>query len=133
MEASASPTIADAVPVEADVNALRAWRQQCPELRALWDESKPATAWTGVTFGKAGGAHAGRVLRIILSAKGLTGEVPAALGALTVGPAPACPRPLACASLTRHGVWFNGRLKRRGFKVRLLTWRADLPGPTPRH
>jgi hypothetical protein len=38
--ASASPTVADAdadaVPVEADVNALRECREQCPELRALW-------------------------------------------------------------------------------------------------
>jgi len=29
-------TVADVEPVEADVNALRAWREQCPELRALW-------------------------------------------------------------------------------------------------
>ena len=58
--------------------------------------------WQGVTFGAAGGADAGRVVRIKVSAKGLTGEVPAALGALTVGPAPACPpRLLACACLTR--------------------------------
>jgi hypothetical protein len=34
--ASASPTVPDAEPVEADVNALRAWREQCPELRAMW-------------------------------------------------------------------------------------------------
>jgi hypothetical protein len=29
-------TVADVEPVEADVAALRAWREQCPELRALW-------------------------------------------------------------------------------------------------
>jgi hypothetical protein len=29
-------TVADVEPVEADVNVLRAWRDQCPELRALW-------------------------------------------------------------------------------------------------
>jgi len=39
------------------------------------------TAWEGVTFGKASGAYAGRVVKLDLSSKGLTGEVPAALGA----------------------------------------------------
>ena len=42
--------------------------------------------WEGVTFGEAGeagGADAGRVVRIILDGKGLTGSVPAAIGGLT--------------------------------------------------
>jgi len=65
----------------ADVNALRAWREQCPELRALWDESKPATAWAGVTFGSRG--DLGRVIKIELKDYGLTGDVPAAVGGLT--------------------------------------------------
>ena len=75
---------------ESDADALRAWRAECPELagwgvswRAMWDESKPVTAWAGVTFGEAGGADAGRVVQIKLEEKGLTGEVPAALGGLT--------------------------------------------------
>ena len=62
---------------------LRAWRKQCPELRALWDKSKPVTAWAGLTFGKAIRAHLGRVVKIWLFRKGLTGDVPAALGRLT--------------------------------------------------
>ena len=68
---------------ESDVKALCVWRAQCPELRAMWDESGPVTAWRGVTFGEAGGAHAGRVVKILLMGKGLTGDVPAALGGLT--------------------------------------------------
>jgi leucine-rich repeat protein SHOC2 len=44
---------------------------------------EPVTAWEGVTFGKAGGAKAGRVVEIQLYKKGLTGDVPVALGALT--------------------------------------------------
>ena len=68
---------------ESDADVLRAWREQCPELRALWDESKAMTAWKGVKFGKAGGAHAGRVVKIMLHDKRLTGDLPAALGELT--------------------------------------------------
>ena len=64
-------------------DVLRAWRAQCPELRELWDESGSVTAWEGVTFGEAGGAHAGRVVEIMLEDKGVTGDVPAALGGLT--------------------------------------------------
>ena len=41
------------------------------------------TEWAGVTFGEAGGAHAGRVVEIWLEDEGLTGEMPAALGGLT--------------------------------------------------
>ena len=81
--ASASPTGADAEPVDTDVNALRAWREQCPALGALWDESKPVTAWQGLTFGEAGGANAGRVVKIELMEKRLTGDMPAELGRLT--------------------------------------------------
>jgi len=70
-----------------DSNALRAWRQGCPELRELWDESEPMTAWEGVGFGEAGGADAGRVVVIRLGLDGyrprLTGDVPAELGLLT--------------------------------------------------
>ena len=75
--------------VECDADVLRAWRAECPELRALWGfwtrvgESQPVTGWRGVTFGRAGSAHAGRVLEIYLDGKGLTGDVPAALGGLT--------------------------------------------------
>jgi len=66
-----------------DEAALRVWRAECPELQALWDESQPVTAWQGVTFGEAGDADAGRVVSIRLGRKGLTGDVPAALGGLT--------------------------------------------------
>ena len=68
---------------ESDADALRAWRAECPELRKLWDESEPVTEWEGVTFGEAGGADAGRVVGIDFENKGLTGDVPAALGGLT--------------------------------------------------
>jgi hypothetical protein len=44
-----------------DCAALRAWRERCPELRLLWDESLAVTGWQGVTFGEAGGVDAGRV------------------------------------------------------------------------
>ena len=54
------------------MNALRAWREQCAELCALWDESEPVTAWEGVTFGEGGGADAGRVVKLELGQKGLT-------------------------------------------------------------
>jgi leucine-rich repeat protein SHOC2 len=70
-------------PRYADANVLRAWRAVCPELRALWDESQPVTAWAGVTFGKAGGASAGRVVQIAMKGEGLTGDLPAELGGLT--------------------------------------------------
>jgi len=93
------------------------------------------TAWAGLKFGgdprEEGGAHAGRVVRITLPDKGLTGEVPAALGALTVGSAHACNRPLSCACLTRHREPLNDKVNRRGFKVRLLTWRAGSAWPDP--
>ena len=69
--------------VDTDVNALRAWREQCPELHALWDESKPVTKWQGVKFGKAGGADAGQVVKIQLQNFDLTGDVPVELGGLT--------------------------------------------------
>ena len=32
------------------MKALRAWREQCPKLQELWDESKPVSAWSGVRF-----------------------------------------------------------------------------------
>ena len=70
-------------PRVADEDVLRAWRAECPELRALWDESTSVTAWKGVTFGEAGGASGRRVVRIALEKRGLTGDVPAALGGLT--------------------------------------------------
>jgi hypothetical protein len=66
-----------------DSNVLCAWRQGCPALRQLWDLSQPVTAWEGVTFGMAGGAGVGRVVKINLHFKGLTGDLPAALGELT--------------------------------------------------
>jgi Leucine-rich repeat (LRR) protein len=69
-----------------DENVLRAWRAECPELRALWGESAPVTAWKGVTFGETGGANGVRVVRVVriaLEKRGLTGDVPAALGGLT--------------------------------------------------
>ena len=62
---------------------LREWRALCPELRALWDDSEAVTEWEGVTFNEAGGADVGRVVKIWLFRKGLTGDVPAALGRLT--------------------------------------------------
>ena len=87
---------------QADEGVLWVWRARCPELRALWNENEPVTAWAGVTFGEAGGASqddddddhsddavsvnnsdAGRVVQIKLERKGLTGDVPAALGGLT--------------------------------------------------
>jgi len=68
---------------ESDAAALRALRAECPELREMWDEGKPVWAWEGLTFSGAGGAHAGRVVNILLQGKGLTGSVPAALGQLT--------------------------------------------------
>jgi len=46
--------------VESDADVLRAWRAKCPELRELWDESEPVTAWQGVTLGEAGGEDVGR-------------------------------------------------------------------------
>jgi len=58
-------------------------REGCPELRALWDEAAPVTAWQGVTFGEAGDADVGRVVGIFLMSTGLTGDLPAALGRLT--------------------------------------------------
>ena len=60
-----------------DVNALRAWREQCPELRAIWDESQPVRAWQGITFGEEGG-RGGRVVKIQIRDSDLTGDVPAA-------------------------------------------------------
>jgi hypothetical protein len=48
---------------------LRAWRAGCPELRALWGEAADVAAWEGVTLGEAGGAAAGRVVRIDLRFK----------------------------------------------------------------
>ena len=66
-----------------DSNVLRAWREVCPELRELWDESEPVTAWQGVMFGEAGGADAGRVVMIDLFGLNLTGDVPADIGGLT--------------------------------------------------
>jgi len=66
-----------------DADVLRAWRRRSPGLQELWrDESAPVTAWEGVTFGEAGGAAEGRVVKIELHDKGLT-SVPAALGGLT--------------------------------------------------
>jgi hypothetical protein len=65
-----------------DANVLRLWREWCPELRALWPADADVMTWQGVTFG-AHGAAAGRVVKIHLWRKGLTGSVPAALGQLT--------------------------------------------------
>ena len=68
-----------------DANVLRLWRELCPELQALWLADADVRTWEGVTFGEgehgANGA-AGRVVKIVLSFKGLTGEVAAALGQL---------------------------------------------------
>ena len=74
-----------------DCAVLRAWREACAELCQLWDESKPVTAWAGVTFGaggaddvwgagwgegrlryEAGGLDAGRVVEISLHTQDLT-------------------------------------------------------------
>jgi len=67
---------------ESDVAALQVWRARSRELRSLWDKNAWWT-WKGVTFGEAGGAHAGRVVEIDLVRTGVTGDVPAELGALT--------------------------------------------------
>jgi len=40
------------LPLEADINVLLAWREQCPELKALWDATGAVTAWEGVTWGE---------------------------------------------------------------------------------
>ena len=61
-----------------DQIVLRAWRAECPELRALWDERAPVAAWAGVTFGEAGGADPGRVVLLDLHGRSLTGVLPAA-------------------------------------------------------
>jgi leucine-rich repeat protein SHOC2 len=66
-----------------DPYTLLALREGCSELRALWDEAAPVTAWQGVTFGEAGDADVGRVVAIFLMGTGLTGDLPAALGRLT--------------------------------------------------
>ena len=67
-----------------DCSVIRAWREGCPELCELWDETAPMTAWEGINdFGDMGGAEAGRVVVIHLDHEGLTGEVPAAFGGLT--------------------------------------------------
>eukprot|EP00227_Mantoniella_beaufortii_P016710 CAMPEP_0197585808 /NCGR_PEP_ID=MMETSP1326-20131121/7989_1 /TAXON_ID=1155430 /ORGANISM="Genus nov. species nov., Strain RCC2288" /LENGTH=589 /DNA_ID=CAMNT_0043150361 /DNA_START=341 /DNA_END=2107 /DNA_ORIENTATION=- len=66
-----------------DCAALGAWREQCPKLRAHWDESEPVTAWQGVTFGQAGGTDAGRVVKIGLIGHDLKGVLPGELGNLT--------------------------------------------------
>ena len=66
-----------------DSNALRVWRQGCPELRAMWDEIVPIAAWDGITFGEAGGADAGRVMAIELQETNVNlGDLPAAIGGL---------------------------------------------------
>ena len=52
-------------------------------MHALWDEAAPVTEWRGVRFGEAGGADAGRVVAMDLGGRGLSGNVPAALGRLT--------------------------------------------------
>ena len=79
----AEPAVGGPVsPRTADADVLRRWRDQCPELRALWRDADVRT-WTEVTFGERGhGAAAGRVVKIVLMGMGLTGEVPAALGKL---------------------------------------------------
>ena len=66
-----------------DSNVLRAWRECCPELREIWGESEPVTAWQGVMFGEAGGTDAGRVVAIHLGGIDLTGDMPAVLRRLT--------------------------------------------------
>ena len=66
-----------------DPYTLRALREACPKLRALWDEAAPVTLWEGVDFGYAGGADAGQVVGLRLQSKGLTGDLPAELGRLT--------------------------------------------------
>ena len=67
-----------------DCAVLCAWREVCPELCELWDETAPMTALEGINdFGEMGGADAGRVVVIHLDHEGLTGEVPAAFGGLT--------------------------------------------------
>jgi len=66
-----------------DFAVLRQWRNQCPELRSLWDEHAPVTEWRGVALLEASGDAHRRVVQIRLSREGLTGEVPASLGELT--------------------------------------------------
>jgi len=78
-----SETAASGGSAESDADALRAWRAACPELRALWDEREPVTAWEWLGFGEAGGADAGRVVEVSISLRGLSGDVPAAVGGLT--------------------------------------------------
>jgi Leucine-rich repeat (LRR) protein len=66
-----------------DFIVLKRWRNQCPELRRIWDEQTLVTEWPGITVGEAGGDSEGRVVTIHLGGKGLTGVVPASLGELT--------------------------------------------------
>jgi hypothetical protein len=65
-----------------DADVLRVWREACPELRALWRTGTDVRTWEGVTFGEGEDGAAGRVVKIVLQRKGLTGAVPAALGRL---------------------------------------------------
>jgi len=47
-----------------DADLLQAWRAECVLLWNLWDESKPVTAWPGISFGEPDSAKAGQVVKI---------------------------------------------------------------------
>jgi hypothetical protein len=66
-------------PADLDRSILVEWRDGSPQLQRVWsDDDAPVSAWEGVTVGAEG-----RVVKIELSGKDLTGDVPAALGGLT--------------------------------------------------
>jgi hypothetical protein len=68
-------------PADLDRSILLEWRASSPQLQQVWsDESAPVSAWEGITVGAAG-----RVVEIDLQSHGLTGVVPAALGAHRAG------------------------------------------------
>jgi len=74
LRSSSEPT-----PAERDRSILMKWRASSPQLQRMWfNEREPVFEWEGVTVDAEG-----RVLKIILERKRLTGAVPAALGGLT--------------------------------------------------
>ena len=65
-------------PADLDRSILLEWRAGSPQLQRVWgDANAPVSAWEGVKVGAEG-----RVVKIELHAKDLTGVVPAALGGL---------------------------------------------------
>ena len=61
---------------EGDVGVLRTWRAMCPELQRRWHEDEQPEDWVGVTM------ENGRVVKLKLMLKCLTGAVPAEIGQL---------------------------------------------------